>query len=260
MVLEDVADRAGPFVVLGATPDAHGLGHRDLDVVDELPVPDRFEDPVREPQGHHVLDRFLAEVVIDSEDLVLGEVRLEHLLQLVGRREIVAERLLDDQSHPALRRAALADRLDDRLEDGGRSREVVDAVAPRLALLVELGQRRGEVVLALLVGEVHRDVVHAFGKRLPDVVTERIARVLLHRSLHPFPELVVRLFRARDADDCEVLGQQAAVGERVERGEELAFRQVAGRAEDDEDAGVRRPPDLQPFEQRVVLERGVSST
>jgi hypothetical protein len=105
-------------------------------------------------------------------------------------------------------------------------------------------------------GEVHGDVVHAFGKRLPDVVTERIARVPLHRSLHPFPELVVRLFRARDADDCEVLGQEAAVGERVERREQLAFRQVAGRTEDDEDAGVRRPPDLQPFEQRVLLEWG----
>jgi len=167
-----------------------------------------------------------------------------------------AERLLDDQSRPALRGAALADRLDDRLEDGGWGREVVDAIAPRLALLVELGQRRGEVVLALLVGEVHRDVVHAFGKRLPDVVTERIARVLLHRGLHPFPELVVRLFRARDADDGEVLGQEAAVRERVERGEQLAFRQVPGRAEDDEDAGVRCPPNLQPFEQRVVLERG----
>ena len=99
------------FVVPGATSDAHGLGDRDLDMVDELPVPDRLEDPVREAERHHVLHGLLAEVVVDAEDLALVEVLLDHLLQLARGREIVAERLLDDQPHPTLRRAALADRL-----------------------------------------------------------------------------------------------------------------------------------------------------
>jgi hypothetical protein len=43
-------------------------------VVDELAVPDRLEDPVREAERKHVLDRLLAEVVVDPEDLVLDEV------------------------------------------------------------------------------------------------------------------------------------------------------------------------------------------
>src|SRR6266550_2523315 len=77
--------------------------------------------------------------------------------------------------------------------------------------------------------------------------------MLLHGLLHPLPELVVGLCRARDADNRKVLGQQATVRERVERREELPLRQVAGRTEDDEDAVVRCAPDLQPFEQRIFL-------
>ena len=70
----DVADRARLLVERGAALDADRLGDGDLDVVDELAVPDRLEDPVREPQREHVLDRLLAEVVVDPEDLALVEV------------------------------------------------------------------------------------------------------------------------------------------------------------------------------------------
>src|SRR6266516_7212149 len=78
--------------------------------------------------------------------------------------------------------------------------------------------------------------------------------MLMHGLLHPVPELVVGLCRARDTDDRKMLGQQAPVRERVERRKELALRQVAGRAEDDEDAVVRRAPDLQPLEQWIFLQ------
>src|SRR6266550_4473047 len=77
--------------------------------------------------------------------------------------------------------------------------------------------------------------------------------MLLHGLLHPLPELVIGLCRARDADDRKMFGQQAAEGERIERRKELALRQVAGRTEDDEDAVVGRAPDVQPFEQRIFL-------
>ena len=77
--------------------------------------------------------------------------------------------------------------------------------------------------------------------------------MLLHGFFHAIPEVVVGLFRARDADHGEVLRQEPPVRERVERGEELPFREVSGRAEDDEDAGVGRAPDLEPFEQRIFL-------
>src|SRR6266568_2731974 len=42
-------------------------------------------------------------------------------------------------------------------------------------------------------------------------------------------------------------------GERVERGKELALRQVTRRAEDDERAGGRRAPEPKPLQERVLL-------
>src|SRR5438045_7773621 len=125
MVLEDVADRPGLLVVAGTVLDPDRLGDGDLDVVDELPVPDRLEDAVREPQRQHVLDGLLAEVVVDTEDLVLFEVLLDRRVQLARRREVVPERLLDDQPRAALRTATLAESAHDDAEDGGRDPEVV---------------------------------------------------------------------------------------------------------------------------------------
>ena len=43
---------------------------------------------------------------------------------------------------------------------------------------------------------------------------------------------------AGDADDREVLRQQPGLLQVIERGQELALGEVAGRAEDDDDAGI----------------------
>ena len=99
----------GLLVEAGAALDPERLGDRDLDVVDELPVPDRLEDAVREPERQHVLHRLLAEVVVDAEDLALVEVLRDQLVQLACGGEVVAERLLDDQPRPASRPRAPRD-------------------------------------------------------------------------------------------------------------------------------------------------------
>ncbi len=100
MVLDDVACRADAVVVPGSAADADVLGHRDLDVVDVVVVPDRLVHLVREPQREQVEDRLLAEVVVDAED----RLRLEHLghdvVELASRLEVVTERLLDDDATP----------------------------------------------------------------------------------------------------------------------------------------------------------------
>ena len=69
MVLDDVPRHAGLLVELAAALDADLLGDGDLHVVDVLAVPERLEDAVREAEDEEVLDRLLAEVVIDPEDL-----------------------------------------------------------------------------------------------------------------------------------------------------------------------------------------------
>ena len=75
------------------------------------------------------------------------------------------------------------------------------------------------------------------------------------RVLHALAELVVGQLAAGRADDGEVLGQQAAHGRRVQRRHQLALGQVAGRAEDDEDARLGAAPELQALCERVLLVR-----
>ena len=261
MVLEDVANRPGRLVEAGAALDPDRLGDRDLNVVDELPVPDRFEDAVREAQGQHVLHRLLAEVVVDPEDLVLSEPAVQQVVQLARRREVVAERLLHDQPHPALLRAPLADLFDCGREGLRRHREVVESVAARPALGVDLLEHAPNPVLTLLVGELGADVAHPRGEPVPDVLPERIARELLHGLLHRGSELLRRVGRACNADDRELLREQLAIGERVERGNELALGQVARGTEDHDGARLRASAQLQTLEQRVcdVLAHAVAS-
>ena len=257
MVLEDVPDRTRLLVVGGAALDAEGLGDRDLDVVDELSVPDRLEDAVREPQREHVLDRFLAEVVVDAEDLLLGEVLADQGGQLARGGEVVAERLLDDQARPAFGLATLADLLDDHRHRLRRDCEVVDAVAARAALGVELVHALQELVVLAAVREIDRHVVRRLGQPVPDVLVEVVAAELAHRVLHLVAELVVRPLGAGCADDREVLRQELAHRECVQRGEDLAVRQVAGGAEDDQHARLRRPSMPKPLEQRVLSDRSL---
>jgi hypothetical protein len=183
-------------------------------VVDELPVPDRLEDSVREPERQHVLDGLLAEVVIDAKDLVLGEVLpVQQMGQLARGVEVVAERLLDHEPHPALIASPLAELAYEHVDRVRGNGEVVETVARRTALLLELAHRRGHPLHALLVDEVGLEVTHPLGERLPDVGAKRVARELLDGGLHRRPKLVVCHLAAPDADDRELLRQQAAVGE-----------------------------------------------
>src|ERR687891_582428 len=75
-------DDAG--VVARARADPEVLGRGDLDVVDVVAVPDRLEHVVREPERHHVLDRLLAQGVVDAEDLALAEDRVHDLPERAG--------------------------------------------------------------------------------------------------------------------------------------------------------------------------------
>ena len=100
MVLDHVAQGAGPLVVVRAALDADRLGGRDLHVIDVAPVPHRLEHAVREPEDQQVLNGLLPEIVIDAEDLGFVEMRMEQVVERARAREIGAERLLDDDPAP----------------------------------------------------------------------------------------------------------------------------------------------------------------
>jgi hypothetical protein len=66
---DHVLVRAGGLVEVRPRVEAQLLGDVDLDVVDEVAVPDRFEQPVGEAERQDVLRRLLAQEVVDAEDL-----------------------------------------------------------------------------------------------------------------------------------------------------------------------------------------------
>ena len=98
MVLDHVAQRAGAAVEVAARADADRFGERDLDVGDALAPPERLEQDVAEAQRHQVLHRGLAEVVVDAVFLRLAEHRADDAVDPLRARQVVAERLLEDDA------------------------------------------------------------------------------------------------------------------------------------------------------------------
>ena len=159
MVLEDVADRARLLVELAAALDADRLGHGDLHVVDVASVPQRLEDPVAEAEDQQVPDGLLAEVVVDAVDLRLAEDLADLAVELLGRLEVVAERLLDDDPPPPAVVALVveadpAELGDDVGELRGLRREVEQPIAASALGLVVLVQRDAQCVERARFGEV----------------------------------------------------------------------------------------------------------
>jgi hypothetical protein len=160
VVLHDVAHGADGVVERAAVGDVEVLGHRDLEVVDPLPVPQRLEQRVGEAQHEQVLDGLLAEEVVDPEHPVLGVVLRDAFVQRFRGGQVVPERLLDDQPR-ARGQARRGDPVGDRAEQRRRHGEVVD------------GERRGPDGL----GEAGED-------RRVGVVARHQRRALGHRVQH----------------------------------------------------------------------------
>ncbi len=210
MVLDHVAHGTDVVVVAGAEADALLLRRGDQDRLDQVAVPDRLEQRIRETQREHVLDRVLREVVVDAIDLFLVERCSELQVQLARRREVVPERLLDDD---APRRIALGGhaRLTDRAEDVrkrlGRGRQVEDRGRRAVQQLLHRSKARGIAVV-----ELHP--LRAGGQlgaaaRLVDDVAE----------------LLLRLRAAARADHAQ--HGAVAIGQAPQGGQDLAPGEVA---------------------------------
>ena len=107
------------------------------------------------------------------------------------------------------------------------------------------------------VVERHPDVGDPVGETLPDGAIDRLASgELLHRLLHVSAELILREGRVGDADHAEAGREITVEGQVVERGHQLACRQVAGGAEDHHRRRVGRAGQDQAVPQDVLGERG----
>ena len=258
VVLDEIAKRSGPFVVAGAALDADFLRRGDLDVVDEVAVPDGLEQRICESQRHQVLDRLLSQVVVDAKDLRLLEYVQHTLVQLARRREIEAERLLDHD--PRLRSFAAvqprgAELGADQREELRRRRQVEDTVQRVAGLIVEIAQEAIDLGVDAVVIEHARHVAHLGEQPVEHVRVWPSPREALDRLARHLLKVLVRLLAAGDADQLEPLRECSLVREVVQSGQQLAAGEVARRAEDDERGRMDRKV-LEPLDQRV-LDRGL---
>ena len=150
MRLDHVANRPNAIVVGGAMPDAQRFRRCDLHVIDVAMIPQRLEDRIGKTKHQQTLHNLLAQVVVDSIDRVFLEHAAQREIQPRSRLNIVAERLLDDDSLPrnvltidaapfaALRhQARFADAFDDRLVQTWRDGKIKENVAAGLCSVGE---------------------------------------------------------------------------------------------------------------------------
>ncbi len=247
MVLQHVTGRTGAVVEAGAGADAHVLGHRDLDRVDEVAVPHRLEQRVGEPQREQVLDRLLAQVVVDAEDVLRREHLVDQRVELVAARQVVAERLLDDDPPPAAALGVVGHPgalhlLEHDGEHRRRDRQVERGVALDAVRLLHLDQRRRRACrrpssssndpgMKRMLSESRCQTSSRNPVRAPFSAASRDSAL----------EVAVAPVAAGEAEQREARRQQAAVGQVVDRRDQLLAGQVAGDAEHDERARPGHP-------------------
>src|SRR5258705_3387427 len=245
VVLEDVAPDAGALEVPRAPLDPHGLRHRDLHLIHVAVVPERLEDPVPQAEDQDVLDGLFDKIVVDPQDLALGEDRVDQRVQLARGFEVVAEGFLDDDPLPgrgallpdgAPRETGGPDVPDQGLVRGGRGGEIENPVSRDAALLLDLGEELSQRAEGVVILEDAGHVVERLGEALP------LGRGRLRRGdglPHLLPERLARERAAREAHDRGARMEELLLREAEERWDQLPVGEVPARAEDDEGAGIR---------------------
>src|SRR5439155_20681498 len=137
-----------------------------------------LEETVPEPEDGQVLDRLLPQIVVDSVDLGFPEDLADLPIELSSGADVRAERLLDDNPHPAalavapffarLRQSRRPQLLDDLRVESGRDREVDEAVSRRSAIAVDAVEPLGQVGVGVGVTELTGVILDPPAERLPD--------------------------------------------------------------------------------------------
>jgi hypothetical protein len=227
VVLDDIADRARRVVEGAAALDAEVFRHRDLHALDVGTIPEGFHERIRKAKKEHVVNSALSEVVVDPEDVALHEHTEQDPIQFSRRDEVRAEGFLDDDAG-SFRASRSSQLFDDGPEERGWDREVVRGVrcVPERAASERLERRRLSVV-AVDVSKQSAQLRERVPVQPP---------VLLDALLRARAQLVEGPARLGDADDRHV--EVAALGHRLQRGEDFLVRQIARRPEKHQRVGV----------------------
>src|SRR5699024_8434245 len=166
---------------------------------------------------------------------------VDHVAELPRRGEVAPERLLDHRPAPGAVVGGVEPgvrQLREHLGEGvRRDGEVEGVVAAGAAGAVELADHLGELLERRSVVEGAGDEAEPAAQLLEDALVEAGAGVLGHGCAHVVGEVVVGPVAAAEADQAEAGRQQTAVGQVVDRRQQLLAREVAGDAEHHHRAG-----------------------
>ena len=238
MTLHHVAQGAGGVVVAGPPLDAAGLGMGDLHMVDIVAVPQRLEHQVGEPEHQDVLHRLLAEVVVDAIELILLPVLVQPVIEDLGALEIETEGLFYHHPAPAALFPVEPDfgqAGGDRTEVGRADRHVEDHVGAIARIPFEV---RPQGTVHGVVAQIPPEEAQPGREARPDLRIDAAPYAVGEPLMHLLaPDGVVPVAPPH-AQDAGTVGQPAGLFQMIERRQELVDREIAGRAEDDEGAGL----------------------
>src|SRR5215469_3541396 len=81
MVLHHVADRASFVIEAAAILHAELFCHRDLDIANESPIPERLENRVGKTCVEAILHWLLTEIVVDAKNSILGKILMQDAIE-----------------------------------------------------------------------------------------------------------------------------------------------------------------------------------
>ncbi|MNP16767.1 hypothetical protein D3C76_1091740 [compost metagenome] len=167
VILQHVASGAGAIVVGAAVLYTEGFTDADLHMIDLVVAPHGLEQGIGEAQGHEVLHGFLAQVVIDTKHLRLGENGAEGLVDCRRRLQRVADRLFQHDARIVIGQACDFEVVGNWHEQVGCGGQVVDpgqaaGLTQKPCQTDKIGALRG----------VHGEVVEAGREARPDIFIE----------------------------------------------------------------------------------------
>ena len=158
VVDDHVAERADRIVEVPAILDPEALGHRDLDALDVVPVPDRLEHRVGEPEVEQLVEAHLPEEVVDAQSCDSSM----YSCSSAARARAEARSWpngFSTTTRACSVRPAVGKALDHRAEQERRDLEVEDRRLRALDRLRDARVRRRVAEIALDVGEPCREAV-----------------------------------------------------------------------------------------------------
>src|SRR5258705_11374489 len=124
MILNHIADCASLIIERASALNSKVLCHSNLYALDLIAVPERLKERILEAEKDHVMNRPLAEVMVDAEDVLLVESPEQNPIERLRRDKVVPEGFFNDNAS-ALSTVCLGQLFHDEPEQCRRGGEVV---------------------------------------------------------------------------------------------------------------------------------------